>query len=682
MSRSRISAVLSKLSSSSRPPSPAESTTSNNTALREAVELEPYNIALLPAESTIMTSIRQRLTSGVTPLSSHLATEEAQESLAAFLAKWTFPPIVHERYNIYAMTCIDISTRKYPISEDKYAEEFVQQPSVSDTGLIDDFLPPFTTIYEREEIPGWERFINPQGQVYFWNESCRAITPIDLYHPSLLEIVTNAINIIYHTLYCIHADQHRLESSNIPTDLQLVLDIFKLQGKVVLRYYFASFERRCPFWLGEVPVRDVVRGPVLGSGNKSGMWSRTHLRYFMEAEYWLHYKAFPDIQPFPPSLLDELQGLVLYAGIDKLLNGPITTNDISDNEIRECVRYVSLLGTKATSESANTSATSSGRKANRNIGYTTWSVGTLMRIFALHKSSNHHGKKNVRWRLDQPLHSESDNDGIAHPSFLLKLLSPLLFFIPDEYFFSLRTTILGRDEVPISEPWIAFVGGLHDEWKDLAFMASVIVATNIVFLSIPSLDSPSSDSGSNRSVSQILSYTSTILIIGSILLSQFIMRCHQLKGWEKADMRAHNNYGLLKSPGPNGLAIIYSMPYAFFMWGVLFFVAAFLALSLGKSDLITRIVVAIVLGLVGAVGFGVGVWAAWSEIVSLWLKGRDITKYRIVWTKLAVLRMWTLSPEIQRLRARGRDMGNRIGGWVNVAWAKYEILFELGWGSG
>ncbi|KIJ56231.1 hypothetical protein M422DRAFT_774069 [Sphaerobolus stellatus SS14] len=505
------------------------------------------------------------------------------DKIDIFLEQWRSPPgALTERHIIYPIISSDITERKDPISEEKYVAQYIRiRDEFNHAGLtLNDNIPPLTTVYQCTALPyGWQQFINPQGHLYFWNETCRTLTSIDLRYSELLKRVSETINLIYHGLH----KTYKATVCDIPVDLQLVLDIRLEAGAITFGYYFASFERRCLFWLGQHNLSRRFSQQIQTSG------SRTHLRHNSGSLFArLHYKNFPDVQECPKSLIGELQGLVLYAGVEKMHNS-MTIIDFSDKEIQDCTKYLSLLVPE--------------RDVNPNIGYTAWSVGNLMNTFAIHKFSNCYGQKDVRWKRGQ----EPSEGEVSQRSVLLKLLSPFLFYTPDRYFFSISTAIVGSEV--FSEPWLDFVRELHMEWQNLTLIALVILIANLLFLNVQSVNAPSD----HRSVAQILSYISTIAAIGSILLIQLITKIHQIKGWEKTDLRVHYNLLLLTSPGASMLSITYSLPYAVLLWGIFSFMAAFSILCLANTDRATQIVVGVVLAVLAVILLGCIIWAEGSD---------------------------------------------------------------------
>ncbi len=123
---------------------------------------------------------------------------------------------------------------------------------------------------------------------------------------------------------------------------------------------------------------------------------------------------------------------------------------------------------------------------------------------------------------------------------LIALLSPLLFFAPDAHCAALQA--VWHNGVPKAE-WNAFIRKLSTEWQEFVInvringmdsrnslthlQATVLLNVNIAFLAIQSIDESSSDKG--RSPSQIASYVSTILSVGSICLGLLLLQKYRHK---------------------------------------------------------------------------------------------------------------------------------------------------------
>ncbi|KIJ56245.1 hypothetical protein M422DRAFT_41003 [Sphaerobolus stellatus SS14] len=460
------------------------------------------------------------------------------EELVSFLQRWSFPP--ENRYKLLAISCEDITARKYPLSDKDYISQMGQnlKDYNEDKVLVVDLVkgarnvPPLTTIYERSSLPtGWKQFIHPQGRLYYWNESTRTLTDVDLYHPGLLKLVNTATDQIYHEL-------HKLSSTAyIPADIQLVLDLAIREGNPVFGYYFASLERRCLFWLKKHNISGMIKDfrtlghmtHILYDGSRI-LGTTVHSPFAR-----LHYQTFPDVQELPDAVLGEMKAFILYTGVV----------EVSHEEINDYMQFLSLLQ----NDSGSKDPTS---------GYVTWAVGLTMNFFALHKFKNFYGQRNVRWRRDQELF---EGEIPCHSRFL-SLLSPFLLYTPQRYIHSLNTILDG--EFVFTEAWSDFVKELHGEWQNLILIATVILTTNVAFLAIQSVDNTETN---NRSVEQILSYISTIASTASILMSQLIATYHRTKGLENLDERIQDNFQFLPSLGSELLAVTYSLPYVFLTWG-------------------------------------------------------------------------------------------------------------------
>jgi len=191
---------------------------------------------------------------------------------------------------------------------------------------------------------------------------------------------------------------------------------------------------------------------------------------------------------------------------------------------------------------------------------------------------------------------------------LIKTLSLFLFSAPDFHLKTLQN--MWVDGIMHQSVWEECVKKMSIEWQEFVFFATVMLNANVAFLAIQSVDV---NSNPHRSPAQISSYLSVVANVGSIVLGLLLMRQNRTKSKDTtADALAFlaaRNHRLL---GLETLAILYSLPYALLMWGMLSFLAAFCFMCFQDSSTATR-------GLVGspciaiAVLVGWCVWTSWEK---------------------------------------------------------------------
>ncbi|KXN91717.1 hypothetical protein AN958_12569, partial [Leucoagaricus sp. SymC.cos] len=421
-------------------------------------------------------------------------------------------------------------------------------------------VPPYIMDFTPDTIPsGWTRFLHPQGSLYFHHKEKSVLTNTNILDEDNRNIITETMNQIFRKL--------EYDNVEIPSDTQLVIDV--RWDKQIIGYYFATLQGRCLFWAQEKCLEPLYK-------RVTRVWSHSHmLGHLIEAELWVHYQHFPHVQVLPPQILRELKGFLLYTATDQIFNA----NTTSEYSIEEVDKALSIIN------SIPPDFISNERSSAHEIGYYLCIVAynlaaslsrKLINAAALHRFDNHHGQPNARWHRDDFLYEDSAE---IPRSYFLRLTSPLLFFTPETYYQSLRNIM--NDGNVFFEAWRIFVGELHQEWKELIIIATVLLAANMAFLAIPSLDN--GDNPELRSPAQICSYISIVTSVCSIVLGQLFSRYHRIKGWERFDERITENYDLLLDIGCSQLAVMYSLPYAFLTWSLIIFLVAFLVMCFDKT---------------------------------------------------------------------------------------------------
>ncbi|KAJ7266923.1 hypothetical protein B0H12DRAFT_1098823 [Mycena haematopus] len=149
---------------------------------------------------------------------------------------------------------------------------------------------------------------------------------------------------------------------------------------------------------------------------------------------------------------------------------------------------------------------------------------------------------------------------------LVKLVNPWFFYTPDSHLTRLNT--IYTDNLIRHRFWLEFITALNFEWQELASSHFVLNA-NVSFLSIQSVD----QGGSHRSPAQIASYLSIVASVDAY---------RDRDTPEKAA-----DFMLQK------LAILYSLPYATFMWSMISFSVALSFACFQKSSLVTRTLIGV-----------------------------------------------------------------------------------------
>ncbi|KAL0064131.1 hypothetical protein AAF712_008991 [Marasmius tenuissimus] len=116
------------------------------------------------------------------------------------------------------------------------------------------------------------------------------------------------------------------------------------------------------------------------------------------------------------------------------------------------------------------------------------------------------------------------------------------------------------------EVWNKFISNMNSEWQELILFGTVLLNANVAFLAIQSVDEATYNP--HRSPAQVLSFLSVVSSIGSVIIGLMLARKNKVKHKEGAsDAAIFLNSFEGERLGLETLAILYSVPYAFLMWG-------------------------------------------------------------------------------------------------------------------
>ncbi|EJD35916.1 hypothetical protein AURDEDRAFT_174991 [Auricularia subglabra TFB-10046 SS5] len=169
------------------------------------------------------------------------------------------------------------------------------------------------------------------------------------------------------------------------------------------------------------------------------------------------------------------------------------------------------------------------------------------------------------------------------PCYLYQLVGLLLLFNEPHSFYRILKGGFA-DASTLNQSWTSiYHSTLCEEWKDHAFLASVSLAANVAFLSVVGCGSGNRDSppaDSHFVASHVLSLCSTMFSIGSIVISTSLPNFHRrLQCWSGVEMVDYLTLFMTDHDGLYKVAMLLSLPFAFFMWSLVLFVAALISLA-------------------------------------------------------------------------------------------------------
>ncbi|KAF8190332.1 hypothetical protein K438DRAFT_1831867 [Mycena galopus ATCC 62051] len=441
---------------------------------------------------------------------------------------------------------------------------------------------------------GWTAWLHPEGALYFLfedfiphgsTEVCvkRIFTDADIFERKSLSVITEAMNTV--------ADFMRSRNTEVAACVDLVLNTFYYDGDTTMvdttmgcQYYFVNHETQCVFWMDKA---ESSMFPVTAFLTGITSESRMHIVHELMAQYWQHCYIFPAKLEMTHKHVDKFRNIVLYS-LEDLIVSPTSTVPWKVEQLTQMLNLADGFSKNIGSKHCDSIC----------------SLSRLMHHFVRDRVWNFHGERGVRLDSNQSIYPTEK------PTMLVKLFNPLLFRGPASHLVRLNT--IYTDGLIRHRFWGEFIARLTTEWQELTVFATVFLSANVGFLSIQSVDQGPTV---NRSPAQIASYLSIGASLGTIVLCLQLLK--QIRNRERDTpeeaagfMQKHDH----RSRGLQKLAILYSVPYATFMWSLVFFSVALCFMCFQDSSRVTR-------ALVGALGAGVVALMFWCIFV-LW-EGSD-----------------------------------------------------------
>ncbi|KIJ58029.1 hypothetical protein HYDPIDRAFT_51732, partial [Hydnomerulius pinastri MD-312] len=413
---------------------------------------------------------------------------------------------------------------------------------------------------------GWTAHKHPEGALYYMHSATRTFTDMNICDEDIFG------DIEYYRDFLIEELRELIETRNLSgsldvNEVQLVLEPQADDDGVICRYYFVNPRSRTLFWMDEFD------GECIFTGCR-GILSAAHKGLAIQSHYWWHWSLFPNLFRVTEELKGEVTDMIIHAMCDHLTSDR-STCPLNAEELKNYLSLVEKIDSK----------------------FRIYSVTGGWRLNFLLCNHNHfinfHGEICARLNIDQAVPGSQ-----YQPSVLMAACAPLLFMAPVTHVRALHNIYV--DELTSRENWNIFVDKLNSQLQDTNLLATVLLNANVGFLAIQSVDD-----GGGIAFRQIASYMSLVASFASIVLGLSFVRQTRIKTHNTVfyaarffDWLRHEKLGL------EMLAIIYSLPYALLMWGMLLFFTAFSAEWCGLGDVRSWISV-------GAFMFGICILVAW-----------------------------------------------------------------------
>ncbi|KAK0462977.1 uncharacterized protein EV420DRAFT_1639066 [Desarmillaria tabescens] len=454
--------------------------------------------------------------------------------------------------------CSVIGELFYPIAPTDF--ERYQRPDTVEDKHINYDIARLTVSFSREPPQPWTSYIHPEGGRYFrWEHDLFTVyTDAHLFNPEVLQAVQQFVDQVDGYLTRHDITEVSFDAENV----DLVLDVtLSKSNRTICGYYFAYHPNRTVFWLDEFESSERLWRDI------NGVASQDHILHEIQSQYWHHCALFPSPGCASQVVIEELRDIILHA-IGELPDSLVSTTSTVSYSMEELRGMLQLLPSKSRDFNDD-----SGPGVSRIIYI-------LMKHFAHDRFLHFYGEPVARLNRGTSIY---DKNKVHKCSFLFHVLKFLLFAAPSAYLHEIESML--SDGLLSRVVWRDFVDKICKDWSHLTVYSTVLINVDVAFLSIQSIDA-----GPTSSPLKIAVYLSVISSLGSIFFALLFLRCNNTRLNISTDEAAKimNSYQDTSCRYEN-IAILYSLPYALLMWGILFFVAAFMILCLWKTPPVTLV---------------------------------------------------------------------------------------------
>ncbi|KAK0478901.1 hypothetical protein IW261DRAFT_1564961 [Armillaria novae-zelandiae] len=452
--------------------------------------------------------------------------------------------------------CSVIGELFYPIAPTEF-ERSNRPDEVEDKRIRYD-IHRLTVSFARRETPQpWTSYIHPEGARYFRCEHdlFTVYTDAYLFDPEILRAVQEFVDQVDEYL-----TRHGTMEVSFGTEkVDLVLDVTLSEtNKTICGYYFAYHTNRVVFWLDEFESSERLWSKT------NGVTSPDHILHEIQSQYWYgphHCALFSSPRCVSQAVVEELRDIILHAIGDSIVSSTSTVS----YTIEELRGILQLLPVKSGETGPGVSR----------IAY------ILMKHFAHERFLHFYGEPAARLNRGTSIYDKSK---VHKRSFLFRILKYLLFAAPCTHLREIESMM--SDGLLSQVAWRDFIDRNCKDWSHLTLYSTVLINVDVAFSSIQSVDtSPTS------SPLKIVIHLSMLSSLGSLFFALLLLRRNNTRPNISADeaVKIMNSYQDSSCRYDN-IAIIYSLPYALLIWGILFFITAFGIMCLWDTTPVTLVI--------------------------------------------------------------------------------------------
>ncbi|KAF9041696.1 hypothetical protein BDP27DRAFT_759491 [Rhodocollybia butyracea] len=395
---------------------------------------------------------------------------------------------------------------------------------------------PGTINLTRKNPKEWVRYTHPEGAQYFCYRHALFLvyTDANLYDS---EILSKTEEFLRQVVGYVSRNEQKLHVVFDTKTIDLVMDVTYSGSELVCGYYFAHHPNQMIFWVDKFPASRRLWGDV------KGVTSEQHILHAMQAQYWEHRALFPCSHPLSQETVDQARDILIHAiGDTSMSNTAICPYSTSEVE-----RMLAIIP-----------STVSGEK-NPGLSRT---VYRILKAFAAERFFHFHGETVARLDFRKSAYNVPNSGSPRFASRWFRFVSALCFYAPHQHLKHIRDMF--TDNLLNYPRWQQFNEKMVAEWTEVTLYSTVVLNANTAFLSVQSVDSNPADSPNRIAV-----YITTFASLGSITTGLLLLRMSKSKDVKRTLNLVKNDTGCMQ------MAVLHSLPYAFLLWSLISFTAAF-----------------------------------------------------------------------------------------------------------
>ncbi|KAI5992710.1 hypothetical protein EDD15DRAFT_965279 [Pisolithus albus] len=447
------------------------------------------------------------------------------------------PPVHFSQYPMSVLSLADrphaaVPCRPVPASPQQVMGYSSHMENSDDRATSDRILKEGDMSYDPPSLPiGWIKCTQPEGALYYLHEEKHIITDL-----------TESQQLLETSDYLLD----RACQLGLPFHLDVELVITEVPGPNGRRdfgYYFVDHRQRLLFWVDDYDLSEIF-------SNVKGVTARDHMKQAVITQYWVHIGLYPNRRKLRVEDYEELRNTLICA----IADAATSQTPLAPFDLDSITRMLDLV-----------------EKLEGSIGkenpHAVWVIARFATEFSSSRFINFSGQPFARLDAGKSIYAPHDRSSPSGSSSLIRIIDLFLFRSASGHLEELKQ--MWVDQIVHYPSWQKYIAKLTSDWARFTIFSTVLLTTDVGLLAAPTLGG--GGGGMTAAIASV--YLSIFFSVASILTS--IQLTNRVNGKEYSSATSTSELLTRTSKsvfGTDSLAIMYSLPYAFLVWGIFLFV--------------------------------------------------------------------------------------------------------------